>query len=76
MSVQVILTGKQSSSVVANPTLVGTESDLTGLEVENIKYKISSLPAVTSSDNGKVLMVSDGAWTVSATLPAYDGSVT
>ena len=36
----------------------------------------ATLPAVTSSDNGKVLMVSGGVWTVSSTLPAYDGSVT
>ena len=32
------------------------------------------LPSVTSSDNGKVLMVSNGAWTV-ASLPTYNGGV-
>lgn len=35
---------------------------------------ISQLPSVTSSDNGKVLMVVDGAW-VAASLPIYDGTV-
>ena len=33
------------------------------------------LPSVTSSDNGKVLMVSSGAW-AAASLPLYNGGVT
>jgi len=33
-----------------------------------------SLPSVTTSDNGKVLMVINGTWT-QASLPTYDGSV-
>ena len=65
--------------VIANPTLAGTESSLTSLQVGNSKYKIdaggSSLPTVTASDNGKVLMVVNGAWAV-ASLPTYNGSVT
>ena len=36
---------------------------------------IPSIPSVTSSDNGKVLTVVDGAW-AAANLPIYDGSVT
>ena len=32
---------ESGSSVVANPTLVGTEANLTGLEVDGIKYKVS-----------------------------------
>lgn len=35
---------------------------------------IDGLPSVSSSDNGKILMVSSGAWTV-ASLPVYDGTV-
>ena len=35
----------------------------------------SVLPAVTSSDNGKVLTVVNGAW-AAASLPIYDGSAT
>lgn len=35
----------------------------------------AGLPSVTSADNGKVLMVVNGAWAV-ASLPLYDGSVT
>ena len=66
--------------VVANPTLAGTESDLTGLQVGNTKYKVPSggsggLPSVTSADNGKVLMVVQGAW-AAANLPVYNGGVT
>ena len=34
----------------------------------------NALPAVTSSDNGKVLMVVNGAWAAS-TLPIYNGEV-
>lgn len=37
--------------------------------VDNIKP-----PDVTSSDNGKVLMVVDGTW-AKAGLPVYDGTV-
>lgn len=32
------------------------------------------LPAVTSSNNGQVLIVANGAWTV-ASLPVYQGGV-
>lgn len=34
----------------------------------------AGLPSVTSSDNGKVLMVVNGAW-AKASLPTYDGTV-
>ena len=51
------------SIVVANPTLAGTEPDLTGLEVDGSKFKVpTELPSVTASDNGKVLGVVDGDW--------------
>lgn len=35
---------------------------------------VAGLPTVTSSDNGKVLMVVNGAWAV-ASLPVYNGGV-
>lgn len=35
---------------------------------------VAALPTVTSSDNGKVLMVVNGAWAV-ASLPVYNGGV-
>lgn len=39
-----------------------------------VNYSGSSLPPVTSSDNGKVLMVVSGAW-AAASLPLYNGGV-
>ncbi len=38
----VLYTGYETSEVVANPTLAGTEADLTGLQVGDTKYKVSS----------------------------------
>lgn len=37
---------------------------------------ISELPAVTSSDNGKILQVVDGAWTLETPLHLYSGTGT
>jgi len=37
----VIYDGYETHEVVANPTLVGTEEDLTGLKIGDTKYKIS-----------------------------------
>ena len=39
-----------------------------------LSYSGSSLPSVTSSDNGKVLTVVNGAW-AAANLPIYEGGV-
>lgn len=48
------------SSVVANPTLAGTEDDLTGLQVGDTKYKVGGgLPSYTNDDIGKSLKLVD-----------------
>lgn len=36
------VTPESGTEVVANPTLAGTETDLTGLEVDGVKYKVPS----------------------------------
>jgi len=36
----VLYTGYETSEIVANPTLAGTEANLTGLQVGNIKYAV------------------------------------
>lgn len=36
------------SKTTANPTLSGTESDLTALQIDNIKYKIASATTYTA----------------------------
>lgn len=40
------------TTVIANPTLVGTESDLTGLQVDGVKYKVPSGGSGESSGLG------------------------
>ena len=51
--------GTGGSSVIANPTLVGTEALLTGLEVDGTKYKVPSggsgdIPVATSETLGGI----------------------
>ena len=67
----------QTGAVTVQPTLVS------GTNIKTINGQsvlgegdlaISGLPAVTSSDNGKVLTVVSGAW-ATASLPLYDGTV-
>lgn len=40
--------------------------------VENLKV----LPTVTNSDNGKILQVSDGSWTLTTPITVYTGTST
>lgn len=51
-SVSIVVEAEESggTEVIANPTLVGTEADLTGLQVGNTKYKVPSGGASTPSD--------------------------
>lgn len=52
-----------SLKTINNTSLVGSGN-----------ISIPALPAVISADNGKVLMVVNGAW-AAGELPVYDGSV-
>jgi len=58
-----VLTSHQSIKTVNNESLVGTGN-----------VTISGLPTVTSADNGKVLMVVDGAWQLVSPVSLYSGS--
>ena len=60
---------KRSSIALGNSTTTYLRNDGTWATPS------TGLPSVTSADNGKVLMVVNGAWAV-ASLPLYDGSVT
>ena len=57
-----------------------TEIEVNGTQapISNGKATISvdTLPSVTSSDNGKVLMVSNGSWQVNPVTNIYMGSGT
>ena len=59
------LTSHQSIKTINNTSLVGT-GDLT----------INGLPTVTSADNGKILMVVNGAWALVSPTMIYTGSGT
>lgn len=57
-----VLTSHQSIKTVNNQTIVGTGN-----------VDISGLPSVTSADNGKVLMVVNGAWQLVNPVNVYSG---
>ena len=57
------LTEHQSIKTINNQTITGTGN-----------VNISGLPAVTSSDNGKILQVVNGAWTLVSPISIYSGS--
>ena len=58
-----ILTSHQSIKTVNNESLIGTGN-----------VTIQGLPTVTSADNGKVLMVVNGAWQLVSPVSLYSGS--
>ena len=64
------------TSVVANPTLDGTEASLTGLQVSGTKYKVSYSPvAVTGVSVPSTQTVEEnGTCTISATISPADAS--
>lgn len=51
-------TGGGGTTVEANPTLAGTESALTGLQVGDTKYAVSGLPPLPSEDGEYYLFCS------------------
>lgn len=59
------LTSHQSIKTINNTTLTGTGN-----------VTINELPSVTSSDNGKILMVVNGAWSLVSPTAIYSGTAT
>ena len=59
-----VLTSHQSIKTINGQTITGT-GDVT----------ISGLPAATSSDNGKILQVVNGSWTLVTPVNIYSGNV-
>lgn len=49
-------------------------SNYSGAQVEALLDKISAIPSPTSSDNGKVLGVSGGSYTLITPVTYYTGS--
>ena len=60
-----------ASHVVANPTLVGTEADLTGIEIDGVKYKAGSgglyIHSLTINDDIRKMNIAFNLITNSAT---------
>ena len=64
------------SPVVANPTLVGTEATLTGLQVGTVKYVISDgLPSTTGATEGQVLSLDSSLNPIWASVSSGGGSI-
>lgn len=83
------LTSHQSIKTVNNTTMTGTgnvsvqETLVSGTNIKTINNEsilgsgnlsVSGLPSVSSSDNGKVLEVSSGAWAAVKPVTIYSGS--
>ena len=58
-----VLTSHQSIKTINNQTITGTGN-----------LSLNTLPTVSASDNGKVLMVVNGAWTLVNPVTLYSGS--
>ena len=61
--------GLSNTNIIANPTLAGTETDLTSLQVGDTKYKVGGgLPSYTNADLGKSLKLADSGETTTETV--------
>lgn len=84
-----VLTSHQSIKTVNNTTMTGAgnvsvqETLVSGTNIKTINNEsilgsgnlsVSGLPSVSSSDNGKVLEVSNGAWVAVKPVTIYSGS--
>ena len=58
-----VLTSHQSIKTINNQTITGTGN-----------ISLNTLPTVSASDNGKVLMVVNGAWALVNPVTLYSGS--
>ncbi len=63
------------SNVIESVSVNGTPQIITGKNVD-ITIPTSGLPNVTASDNGKILMVVNGAWALVTPSAIYSGSGT
>lgn len=54
----------------------GTPQTITGKNVDLTISSGSSLPSVSSSDNGKILQVVNGTWTAVTPTQVYSGTAT
>lgn len=65
----------ESFTIIGNPQLAGTEPTLSGLQINEDKYKILNMPAVSSVDAGKFARVnSSGNW-IAETVPAAEDNL-
>ena len=60
-------------TILKNNILVGTFSANQSAD-SSINIQVNELPTVTTADNGKILMVSNGVWSVVSPTNIYTGS--
>lgn len=69
-----LITGQEAlSTFISAITINGSATPVT-IENGNAEISLETLPEVTSSDNGKVLKVVDGAWAVTTPVTVYSGN--
>ena len=69
-----LITGQEAlSTFITGITVNGEEVPI---QDGSAAITVNTLPSVTSSDNGKVLMVSNGAWQAMPVVNVYTGGST